>query len=80
MPIILEVTYEDDTKERFTYPAQIWRYNDKEVSKVLKTQKVIKSFEIDPDAETADVNTENNAWPRTTESSKFDKFKEKIKA
>ncbi|MFH4967803.1 M1 family metallopeptidase [Gaetbulibacter sp. M240] len=80
MPIILQVTYEDDTKERFTYPAQIWRYNDKEVSKVLKTQKAIKSFEIDPDAETADVNTENNAWPRSTESSKFDKFKEKIKA
>ena len=80
MPIILQVTYEDDTKERFKYPAQIWRYNDKEVSKVLKTQKVIKRFEIDPDAETADVNTENNAWPRTTESSKFDKFKEKIKA
>ncbi|GAA4281386.1 M1 family metallopeptidase [Gaetbulibacter aestuarii] len=80
MPIILQVTYEDGTKDRFTYPAQIWRYNDKQVSKVLKTQKAIKSFEIDPDAETADVNTDNNSWPRSVEPSKFDKFKEKIKS
>jgi hypothetical protein len=25
MPIIVELTYEDDTKETFKYPAQIWR-------------------------------------------------------
>jgi hypothetical protein len=25
MPIIVELTYEDDTKETLKYPAQIWR-------------------------------------------------------
>ena len=33
MPIIVEYTYEDGTKMTETYPAEIWRLNDKEVSK-----------------------------------------------
>ena len=36
MPIIVELEYADGTKERQTFPAQIWRYNDKEVSKVFR--------------------------------------------
>ncbi|WNH13308.1 M1 family metallopeptidase [Thalassobellus suaedae] len=79
MPIILQLTYEDGTKERKMYPAQIWRYNDNEVTKVFKTQKAIANFTIDPDLETADVDTSNNLWPRKVEESSFDKFKEKIK-
>ncbi|KJD33517.1 aminopeptidase [Tamlana nanhaiensis] len=78
MPIILEITYEDGTKERKTFPAQIWRYNDKEVTKVFKTEKAITGFVIDPDLETADVDTSNNAWPRE-EKNNFDKFKEQVK-
>lgn len=78
MPIIVELTYEDGTKERKTYPAQIWRYNDKEVTKVFKTDKAITNIVIDPDLETADVDTSNNAWPKQETESQFDKFKEKI--
>jgi hypothetical protein len=33
---------------------------------------------IDPDLETADVDTSNNSFPRET-SNKFDKFKQKMK-
>ena len=79
MPIILELTYEDGTKERKQYPAQIWRYNENEVKKVFKTSKAITSFVIDPDLETADVDTSNNIWPRKIEETKFDQFKEKVK-
>ncbi len=79
MPIILELTYEDGTKERKMYPAQIWRYNENEVTKVFKTQKAITNFTIDPDLETADVDTSNNSWPRKQEPNNFEKFKEKIK-
>jgi aminopeptidase N len=79
MPIILEMTYEDGTKERKTFPAQIWRYNEHEIKKVFKTDKAITSFVVDPDLELADVDTSNNAWPKKTETSEFDKFKEKIK-
>jgi len=79
MPIILEINYEDGTKERKQYPAQIWRYNEDEVKKVFKTTKAITSFVVDPDLETADVDTSNNTWPRKVEESKFDQFKDKVK-
>jgi len=74
MPIIVEFQYEDGTKERKQYPAQIWRLNDKEVTKVFPSTKAIKKIVIDPDEETAYVNLKNNSWPKNTES-KFDKFK-----
>ena len=78
MPIIAEYTYKDGTKERKVYPAQIWRYNDKEITKVIKSDKEIMSITIDPDLETADVDTSNNSFP-IQQDSKFNKFKNKIK-
>ncbi|MGC6430126.1 MAG: M1 family metallopeptidase [Jejuia sp.] len=79
MPIILELTYEDGTKERKKYPAQIWRHNDNEVKKVFRTQKAITGIVIDPDLETADIDTSNNAWPKKVEESEFEQFKNKVK-
>ena len=79
MPIILEISYEDGTTERQTFPAEIWRYNEWEVKKVFRTDKVITGLSVDPDLETADVDTTNNAWPKKVEDSNFDKFKEKVK-
>ena len=78
MPIIVEFTYKDGSKEKKTYPAQIWRYNDNEVTKVFSSSKQIESIVIDPDLETADVDTSNNSFPRE-KANKFDKFKKKIK-
>ncbi|RBW56573.1 M1 family peptidase [Tenacibaculum sp. E3R01] len=78
MPIIAEFTYKDGTKERKTYPAQIWRLNDKQVTKIFSSDKEITNITIDPDLETADVDTSNNSWPKKT-TNKFDKFKKKIK-
>ncbi len=76
MPIIVEFEYEDATKERKQYPAQIWRKNDAEVTKVFPTSKAIKKITVDPDQQTADVDLSNNSWPKTTET-KFEKFKKK---
>ena len=78
MPIIVEFTYKDGTKERKKYPAQIWRYNDNEVTKVFRSTKQIKSIQIDPDLETADVDTSNNSWPPKNQD-RFSKFKKQIK-
>lgn len=78
MPIIVELEFEDGSKDRYKFPAQIWRYNDKMVSKVFKTVKEIKKIIIDPDLETADIDTSNNSWPKK-DNSKFDKFKNKLK-
>ncbi len=78
MPIIVEFTYKDGTKSRKTYPAQIWRLNDKQVTKAINSDKEITNITIDPDLETADVDTTNNSWPKQQEN-KFGKFKNKLK-
>ena len=79
MPIIIDVTYEDGKVERKKFPAQIWRYNDEEVKKVFKTDVKIVKIEVDPDLETADIDTSNNTWPAQKTESEFDNFKNKVK-
>jgi hypothetical protein len=79
MPIIVEFEYEDGSKERKQYPAEIWRKSDAEVTKLFTSSKAIVKITIDPDEQTADVNTSNNSWPKNTET-KFETFKnEQIK-
>lgn len=72
MPIIVEITFEDGTKENHYFPAQIWRMNDKEVNRTFATQKAIAKIVVDPKEETADIDTANNSWPKTAQKSKFD--------
>jgi len=79
MPLIVEYEYADGTTEKVTYPAQIWRFNDKEVSRAVASEKEIVGITVDPDLETADVDTSNNSWPREVSESEFDKFKNKVK-
>ncbi|GAB1856683.1 M1 family metallopeptidase [Flavobacteriaceae bacterium MHTCC 0001] len=79
MPIILEFTYADGSKKTETYPAQIWRFNDNEVTKVIASDKEIVNFTIDPNLETADVDTSNNSWPRKETLGEFENFKKGIK-
>ncbi len=75
MPVIVEYTYADGSTEKVTYPAQIWRKNDAEVSKAIATDKEITRVVVDPDMETADVNVDNNSWPQDTRPDKFQEFK-----
>lgn len=77
MPIIAQYTYSDGTSERVTYPAEIWRKNDQSVGKVVASEKEIVKIEIDPDEETADIDTENNSWPKRKKLGDFEKFKNK---
>jgi len=72
MPIIGEIIYEDNTKENFKFPAQIWRKNNQTAKRVFATDKAIKTIQIDPKLETADINITNNTWPKTEVKSKFD--------
>ncbi|MBT8260783.1 MAG: M1 family peptidase, partial [Bacteroidia bacterium] len=79
MPIIVEYTYSDGEKKRKTYPAQIWRHNDIEVSRAIASEKEIVSIKVDPEQETADIDESNNSWPKEDKQSKFDTFKNKAK-
>ncbi len=79
MPLIVEYTYADGTTERVTYPAQIWRKNDNQVKRPIASEQEITKIVVDPDLETADIDTSNNSWPKEKEIGKFDKFKNKVK-
>ncbi|MBO3115840.1 M1 family metallopeptidase [Winogradskyella sp. DF17] len=79
MPLIVQYKYADGTTEKVTYPAQIWRLNDQEVSRAIASDKEIVEITVDPDLETADVDTSNNSWPREVKESQFDQFKNSIK-
>ncbi|OCB74462.1 M1 family metallopeptidase [Flavobacterium crassostreae] len=72
MPILVAITYEDDTVENFKYPAQIWRKNNQNAVKVYATEKAIKKIQLDPELETADIDLTNNTWPKESLKSKFD--------
>jgi hypothetical protein len=75
MPVIVQFNFEDGTSEIERIPAQIWRKNENKVTKVFITHKKVKSIQLDPLKETADINTDNNSWPKFEEPSKFQLFK-----
>lgn len=72
MPLIVQLVFEDGTSENYTFPAQIWRKNDAEVSRVFAVKKAVSKIQIDPKEETADIDLTNNSWPKEAEKSKFD--------
>lgn len=75
MPVIVEYTYADGSKETVKYPAQIWAKSNKEITKVLLTDKEIVNAQIDPNLETADIDVSNNSWPKKEPETKFDNFR-----
>ncbi|TQD37734.1 M1 family metallopeptidase [Haloflavibacter putidus] len=75
MPLIVKYEYKDGSSEQITYPAQIWRKNDQKVSRVLATDKELKSVVVDPNMETADIDVSNNSWPKKEQDSEFERFK-----
>ncbi len=78
MPIILEFTFEDGTKLNDKIPAQIWRKDENKVSKTYYFDKKLKSIQLDPMRQTADIDISNNFWGEFTEQpSKFKVFKQK---
>jgi hypothetical protein len=79
MPIILDITYTDKTKEHLYIPAEIWRTNPKKASKLLIRQKTIQSIVLDEKWETADVDIHNNYWPQRIIKSRFDLYKKEKK-
>jgi hypothetical protein len=77
MPIIVEWTFKDGSKQIDRVPVQIWRHNEKAVSKVFMKEKEVASIKLDPLRETADINESNNNWGTMPAPSKFAVFKQK---
>ncbi|GAC1602938.1 MAG: M1 family metallopeptidase [Hymenobacter sp.] len=76
MPVILQLTYADNSQEIQTIPAEIWRKNNAQVSKIIVTKKPVISFVLDPFQQTADTDLSNNAFPRQPAASRFELFQQ----
>jgi hypothetical protein len=76
MPVILQFTYEDGTKEIRRIPAEIWRQNNSKITKVFMVDKPVASFQLDPYLETTDIDVSNNALPLQVPPSRFQVFKQ----
>lgn len=75
MPILLDLHYEDGSKEHVRIPAEIWRRSPEQVSKLLIRDKTLTQVVVDPNWETADVDTTNNYWPARAVPSRIELFK-----
>ena len=75
MPVIIEWTFKDGTKEMETIPVEIWRKNENNFSKVFVKNKEVDAIIIDPYKQTADVDESNNNWPVKQLPSRFQVFK-----
>lgn len=73
-PLVIEWTYKDGSKETERIPAEIWRTNENEVTKVFIKDKEVVNIVVDPNAELADVETSNNTFPKRETTSRFDRF------
>lgn len=76
MPIILEWTFTDGTKEMDYIPAYIWRKDEYKVTKVFAKTKEVVSVKLDPQRETADIDESNNSYPKSYSPTKFELFRQ----
>ena len=75
MPIIVEFTFTDGSKEIDRIPVEIWRLNEKNVSKLYLQDKEVASIRLDPYRETADIDETNNYWSKSPAIIKIPVFK-----
>ena len=75
MPVIFDCEFEDGTKEQIRLPAEIWKQDNEKVTKLIMTEKAVKSVTLDPRLETADVDLDNNFYPPQIQKSRFELFK-----
>ena len=76
MPVIFDAIFEDGTTQQIRIPAEIWKQNNQKVSRLFMTEKTVKSIVLDPKLETADVDLENNYFPRQIAKSRFQLYKD----
>ena len=75
MPIIIEWTFKDGSKEVDKIDAQVWRKNENKVVKTFMKDKEVASIKLDPMRETADVDEKNNGWNIDATPSQFQLYK-----
>jgi len=75
MPVILKLVYTDGTDEVIRIPAEIWKMDNQTATKVYPRSKDLKEVILDPFLETADINMDDNFFPRRESTDRFDVIK-----
>ncbi|GAB3329730.1 M1 family metallopeptidase [Larkinella ripae] len=76
MPVIVRMQFEDGTDSVARFPAEIWRFNDGQIQKVIATAKKVTQWTLDPFQEIADIDSDNNSYPRVSKPTRFQLFKQ----
>ncbi|WP_161889117.1 M1 family metallopeptidase [Pontibacter russatus] len=76
MPLVVKMTYEDGSEKVVNIPAEIWRYDNNEITKVFVTEKPVVSFTLDPYLQTADTDLSDNSFPRQLAPSRFELYQQ----
>lgn len=71
-PIPVTLEFVDGSTESMVLPAQIWRRNPTQISKMLLFPKQVIAVRLDIRQETGDVDIGNNNFPRTIRSDKLE--------
>ncbi|WP_347841128.1 M1 family metallopeptidase [uncultured Draconibacterium sp.] len=75
MPLVIKFEFIDGTEEVQRIPAEIWRKNNVEISKVFMFDKEVSQISLDPYLETADTDLNNNFWPEKKQATRFELYK-----
>ena len=78
MPLIVEFTFADGTTEVQRIPAEIWRLDSRNVSRIFITEKQATKIVLDPFLETADTDVTNKYWQHLAPPTRHDLFKQKV--
>jgi len=76
MPLIIRATFADGSDQIIRIPAEIWRKDEVNVSKVFHFEREVVAFRLDPFLETADTDLGNNSWPAKAAPTRFELFKQ----
>ncbi|MCC5936355.1 MAG: M1 family metallopeptidase [Lunatimonas sp.] len=62
MPVLMEITYSDDSTERVKLPVEIWQRGN-QWNYLHRTDKQVTKVVLDPDKVLPDINLGNDSWP-----------------
>jgi hypothetical protein len=74
-PLPVTIEYADGGSEEYMIPAEIWRRNSKNVTKLFSLDRQAVGFKLDVAHQTADADFSNNAYPPSISKSRIELFK-----
>ena len=79
-PLPVTIEYENGASEDYMIPAEIWRRNAENVTKLFVLDNPVKGFKLDVAHQTADADYSNNAFPPEITKSRLELYKSNFQA